>query len=475
MVGADADTAALSTQKIDRAPRRLVVVEDCAAPAVSEVYAALASDELLQCRRVGWDVDTLATLGTDEDDLVVVVAGLGAGPAATALEWLRARRLAVPTFAVVPPDADEALLRLASAVTDDFMLAPVRAAELRNRVRRLLGSGRAVLAAARRQLMEEMGLTQLVGRDPAFVRAVEHLPRFARTDLPVLITGETGTGKELCARAVHHLGSRKAQPFIAVDCGAIPDSLFESELYGHVRGAFTDAHRDHKGLVAMAEGGTLFLDEIDALSLAAQAKLLRFLQEHTFRALGADRFSRADVRVIAATNRDLDVCLRERRFRADLYFRLNVLRVHLPPLRARRGDVEMLACHLLQECRAAFPAAPSAFTPAAIRMLMMHDWPGNVRELSNVVQRAAVACDGERILPAHVELEGAQPVRARETADESFRTARATVVAAFERRYLEELLQKHHGNVTHAAREAQQERRAFGRLIKKHRITRYAV
>jgi two-component system response regulator AtoC len=162
----------------------------------------------------------------------------------------------------------------------------------------------------------------------------------------VLITGETGTGKELCARAIHHVSGRREAPFIAFDCGAIPDHLIENELFGHARGAFTDAHREQKGLVELAEGGTLFLDEVDSLSLSSQAKLLRLLQERTYRSLGSDKFSRANVKVIAATNQNLEMLVRDQTFRADLYFRLDVLRVHMVPLRERRSDIPPL-CQLL--------------------------------------------------------------------------------------------------------------------------------
>src|ERR1051325_5765417 len=232
-----------------------------------------------------------------------------------------------------------------------------------------------------------------VGRAPGFVRTMARIPAVARSGSPVLITGETGTGKELCARAIHHLGRRRDFPFIPVDCGAVPDHLFENELFGHTRGAFTDAHGDQKGLVAMADRGTLFLDEVDALPLTAQAKLLRFLQERTFKPLGADRFQRADVNVLAATNRCLESLVREKRFRADLYFRLNVLTMHMEPLRQRREDIGLLSQHFADAICAEQALPRVVVTPAAIRRLMYYDWPGNVRELHNVVQRAVVCAD----------------------------------------------------------------------------------
>jgi DNA-binding NtrC family response regulator len=291
----------------------------------------------------------------------------------------------------------------------------------------------------------------------------------ARSGAPLLITGETGTGKELCARAVHHLSCRRDFPFIPVDCSAMPDQLFENEVFGHVRGAFTDAHSEQKGLVAMAEKGTLFLDEIDSLSLPAQAKLLRFLQERAYKPLGADRFVRADVHVMTATNQDLEPSVQDGRFRRDLYFRLNVIELQLPPLRERRTDVELLANHFIRSFTAP-ETGGKRLSAAALRKLVLHEWPGNVRELSNVIQRAFVFCESAQILPWHISFPGT--ATASDVLEEDFRRARRRAVESFERGFVEESLRKHHGNVTRAALDAGKDRRAFGRLVKKYRIDR---
>jgi len=454
-------------------PHRLLVIEGRTPSSPAQVLETLASDDSFACQRVRWDEFPAQDLERCRDDLIVAVTTEHETEAVAAFERFRQHPFAAPTFAVLPTRADAPLLRLVSTVADDFMFEPIHPVELRHRVGRMLSDPRHELEAVRRQLVEERGLARLVGRDPAFTRAVEKVPRFAAADLPVMITGETGSGKELCARALHHLGPRRQAPFVAVDCGAVPDLLFENELFGHARGAFTDAHRDHKGLVAMAEGGTLFLDEVDALSPGAQAKLLRFLQERTYRALGSGHFDRADVNVVVASNRDLATCVAEQRFRSDLYFRLNVLRIHLPPLRERPMDIALLAYDALKQCRGTTHAPPKAFTRAAIRRLELHDWPGNVRELFNVVQRGVVACEGERIMPCHLELGSRASDDDEHGAD--FRTERAAAIAAFEQRYVEQLLRKHRGNVTHAAREARQDRRAFGRFIKKYRIDRRSL
>src|SRR5262245_17708548 len=447
---------------------RLLVIESDEAPADASVCAALGDQRDYSCRSVTWESVGPPKLMPGDAHAVVAVAVPRTSKSDSVFQWLHDNPPTVPTFAVLPGQAGEPLLRAAVEAVDDFILAPIRVEELRHRLGRLLGASADELDALRQRLLQEIGLTQLVGRDPVFVRAIEHVPRFARSDVPVLITGETGTGKELCARAIHHLGKRRDFPFIAVDCSAIPEHLFENELFGHVRGAFTDAHRDQRGLVSLAERGTLFLDEIDAMSLPCQAKLLRFLQEHTFRPLGAERFHTADVNVIAATNRDIEAVVRAQQFRADLYFRLNVLRLHLPPLRERVGDILLLATHFLDELRRPDDPMRKRFSPAALRKLEAHRWPGNVREFFNVVQRAVVLSEGAQISPAQIEVLDTPADRDGPIA--TFRSARSSAVAAFEKRYVEQLLAHHNGNVTRAAREAGKDRRAFGRLVKKYSL-----
>jgi DNA-binding NtrC family response regulator len=288
---------------------------------------------------------------------------------------------------------------------------------------------------------------------------------------PILITGETGTGKELCARAIHHLSSRRHFPFIPVDCAALPEQLFESEMFGHARGAFTDAHRDQKGLVALAGDGTLFLDEVDSLSITAQSKLLRLLQEHTYRPVGSERFVPTSASIMAACNQNLERLVPERKFRSDLFFRLNVLRLQLPPLRERRSDVAVLARYFLETLAVEHGTPRKNIAPALLQMLTAYDWPGNVRELYNVLQRAVVFCPGTKIqladmadLPAAAQ--SPKPVGG------NFREERARAVTSFERNYIEEMLRRAAGNVTQAARLAGKDRRVFGRLMKRHNVRR---
>jgi DNA-binding NtrC family response regulator len=253
-----------------------------------------------------------------------------------------------------------------------------------------------------------------------------------------------------------------------VDCASLPEHLFENEFFGHARGAFTDARQDQKGLVDLARGGTLFLDEVDSLSLVAQSKLLRFLQERTYRPLGSERFFSADVKIIAASNRDLDDLIRLKQMRSDLLFRLNVLRLELVPLRERRGDIVRLANYFLEMLPAESGGVKKTFAQATLRRLAQHEWPGNVRELYNAVQRGFTFSEGSEILPAHV-FEEARPA-VTSAATETFRQARLRAIESFERNYIAELMRECDGNITRAARIAKKDRRDFGRLVKHYQI-----
>lgn len=454
-------------------PQRIFIIEQ-ASLRTDAVLGPLLSPEGDFCyERANWDSFSPESLRDCTAQLVLAVAVPLAAEAVSFFRWLRGNLVVPPTLAILAPDTEEELLRAASEAVDDFVFWPIRKEELRYRLVRILRGAGHDVDSVRRRLTMEMGLSQLAGNDPAFVRTIEKIPLTAASDTPVLITGETGTGKELCARAIHHLSKRCNFPFIPVECAAVPDHLFENELFGHARGAFTDAHGDQKGLAAMAEGGSLFLDEIDALSPAAQVKLLRFLEERTYKPLGAERFARADVRMIAATNCDLVSCVREKQFRSDLYFRLNVLRLHLPPLRERRGDIGLLARHFVELLCRSTGVPRKSFSPAALRKLESYDWPGNVRELSNVVQRAVVFSASALILPCDIQL----PVSAHpsEPPCENFRQARARTIERFERQYVVDLLHKHRGNITRAAAAVGKDRRAFGRLVKKYGIDRQAL
>jgi DNA-binding NtrC family response regulator len=422
-----------------------------------------------RCERIEWRSLIPQRLRNAPADLILPVALHAPDRPVGLFRWMLDNPIRSPTLAILPGAAEEELLRAAASVSTDFMTWPAQPEELIQRVERILGRA-GERQSVRDRLLDEKGLATLVGNDPAFVKVIAQIPLIARSNNTVLISGETGTGKELCARAIHHLSKRRDFPFLPVDCAAFPDHLFENEMFGHARGAFTDAHRDQKGLIALAEGGTLFLDEIDSLSPSAQAKLLRFLQERTYRPLGGDRFLRADVNVLAATNRSLDQLVHQQVFRSDLFFRLNVLQLHMVPLRERRGDVTLLARHFLDALCAENGTGRKTLAAATLAKLCAMEWKGNVRELANVIQRAFVFAEGPQILPAHIQApEAADPIPGEAR---SFREARARAIESFERQYVLETLHQHKGNITQAARQAGKDRRAFGRLVKRYNIDR---
>jgi two-component system response regulator GlrR len=348
----------------------------------------------------------------------------------------------------------------------DFLVLPLQPDELIIRVKRAVG-----LSRAGTSVPESAAPTQsadgLIGRTAVFQRQLARLPMMAGCDAGVLICGETGTGKELFAQAIHYRSARASRPWVAVNCAAIPPELLESELFGHARGAYTNAYAAREGLVREAEGGTLFLDEIDCIPYNAQAKLLRFLQEKEFRPVGSNAIHRADVRIIAASNGSLRALVAVGRFRQDLYYRLNVLPLALPPLRERRDDIAELAEAFVARFARQFNRPAESLSARAIAILQDYPWPGNVRELEHVIERAVLMSERRLLDADDLDLEFSTDENGP---DESFRAAKSKVIGAFERSYIERLLIAHDGNVTHAAQAAKKNRRAFFELLRKHKI-----
>jgi two-component system response regulator GlrR len=292
------------------------------------------------------------------------------------------------------------------------------------------------------------------------------LPLFAACDATVLITGETGTGKELCARAVHYLSNRSSKPFVVVDCGAISADLIENELFGHEKGSYTTALTAQSGLIQESAGGSLFLDEIDSLSLPMQSKLLRFLQEKEYRPLGSPKPHHVDVRVIAASNKSLEEAVHAGRFRQDLYYRLNVLSLQIPPLRDRREDIPLLARHFLEKFAAEFYRPARDFTEGAIRRLLTYQWPGNARELENIIERAYLLSDNPMIDACHLEL----PSFELDNAGITYQARKDRMVAKWEVDELKRMLITYRGNVSAAARVEGKAPNAIRALLRKHHL-----
>ncbi|GAB4264862.1 sigma-54-dependent transcriptional regulator [Deferrisoma sp.] len=433
---------------------RILVVDD--EPSMREFLAILL-------RREGHAVEVRADLAGARDalagggfDLVVTDLKL---PDGSGLDVLGAARERDPDAQVVVITAfgtAESAVEAMKRGAYDYLTKPFKADEIRLTVAKALE--RTALARENRELRRRLEAVEaggeILGRSPRMQEVFRLLERVAPTGVTVLIHGESGTGKELVARRLHALSGR-AGPFVAVNCAAIPEGLIESELFGHVKGSFTGAVADKPGLFEEAAGGTLFLDEVGELPLHLQPKLLRALQEGKVKRVGGNREIPVDVRIVSATNRDLAEAVREGRFREDLYYRLNVVALEIPPLRERRDDIPLLALHFLQKYARAFGRPLKGFTREALDRLEAYPFPGNVRELENLVERAAALETGEYVgveslppalgAPRTGDAEGLPPLPADGFDLEGF-------LADVERRYLEEALRRTNGNKTEAAK-----------------------
>jgi two-component system, NtrC family, response regulator GlrR len=388
--------------------------------------------------------------------------------ACLAIRQVRSRFPALPVLIVSPPLTAEPL----PEDIDDFVVQPFQAGELRTRMARLSAPEpeKPGLAdeEAIREIRSRCRLDMVIGECAALREAICKVPRLGASEANVLVSGETGTGKELFARAVHYASARRDRPFVPVNCGALPDTLFENELFGHEKGAYTDASAAGAGLLGAAHGGSLFLDEVDSLSLASQAKLLRVLQEREYRPLGSQRTLKANVRIIAAANTPVAERVSAREFRADLYYRLNVLALRLPSLAERRSDIPVLARHFLARYSKACRKAVPKLSAEALRRLMEYSWPGNIRELESAIQRAVVLSYAPVLDSDAFDL----PPSARKAAAAVVEVSRPIegAVYDFEREYLAGLLSSQNGNITRAAKAAGKDRRTFQRLLRRHGI-----
>jgi DNA-binding NtrC family response regulator len=359
------------------------------------------------------------------------------------------------------------------AGASDFVTKPWTNAQLLQSVRTALGLAKAGAAPpgtppTREELDERCDFGVLAGADPRFLAALEVVARVAPTDASVLVTGESGTGKELVAEALHRNGRRRGGPFVKVDLGGVPATLFESEMFGHVRGAFTDAKADRKGRFELAHGGTIFLDEIGETEPAVQVKLLRVLQDRTYEALGSSAPRTVDVRVVSATNRDLGEMVRRGQFREDLLYRLNLIAVHLPPLRERPGDVPLLARRFLSTFAQAHGREALSLSAAATRWLQAQPWPGNVRQLRQWIERAVLVGRSDVLEPFDLEASGAMEGRAAPA--DALPPVGSMTMDELERAMIVKSLRHHQGNLTRVAESLGMSRPALYRRLEKHGI-----
>jgi DNA-binding NtrC family response regulator len=385
------------------------------------------------------------------------------------VEAARAMRPGVPVVVITGSDKKRAALEAVRRGAYGFFEKPFDETELKHivaqaaRVRRL----EAEVLRLRSELDVFRGFGRFVGRSPALEKILKQARAVADTNATVLITGENGTGKEIIARAIHEESARAAAPFIAVSCAALPEALIESELFGHERGAFTGAHAARKGRFELADTGTLFLDEIGELNPSMQVKLLRVLQERAFERLGGTKTVEVDIRLVAASNRDLEEEVEAGRFRRDLFYRLNVVPLHLPPLRERREDVPLLAAHFAAKAAAKHNRAGAELDPALLEALQEYDWPGNIRELENVVERLVVLTTGPHLcaefLPDKMLRQpGAHAAAGAAAGDE---TTLEGAMHALKRRLVRDAIESEGGNKAAAAKRLQISRSYLHRLV----------
>ena len=469
---------------------RVMVVDD--EPGMRKSVAIMLRREGYGVTEAGGGVEAVAALRQGRFDLVI--ADLRMGPV-SGMDLLQMIKQEQPQVQVILMTAFGTLTTAVEAIklgAFDFVGKPFQNEELLLRVRNALDKLRLTQEVARleAEVREAAAPDGIVGDSRSMRELQERLTRFAKVDSTVLITGESGTGKELAAKAIHARSARASEPFVSVSCAALPDEILENELFGHVRGAFSGAIPQRKGLFEEANRGTFFLDEIGEASPRVQAKLLRVLEERAIRPLGSNRSIHVDVRIVAATNRDLDLAVKRREFRDDLHFRLNVLTLHLPPLRERRDDIPLLIHHLLQRHASRLGRYLTGVSPAAMAILASHDYPGNVRELSNVVEHAVALASGPVIdvaeLPAGLgspasreradherpadgdsggdALSGASPAPSARFPTGSHR------IADMERRLIVERIHARQGNIALAAEDLGISRTTLWRRMKEYRI-----
>ncbi len=430
-----------------------------------------AALELMDKTGVGLLLTDLRMGGIDGDELLRIT---------------RRRHPTLPVLIMTTHSSVDTAVEMMRQGATDFIAKPIDGDALQRSIARVLK--RAELEDEVQTLRRELARTQperlLIGEAPAFRQMLDRLPLAARSEVPVLVLGETGTGKELVARTLHQQSARAEKPFVPVNCGALPGELLDSELFGHVKGAFTDARRDKSGLVQDAHGGTLFLDEIGDMPLKLQVKLLRFLQEGEIRPVGSNKTVEVDVRIIAATHRDLRSMVDDGSFREDLYYRLNVIPIHVPPLRDRKTDIPLIAQHLLDRFAATTTRPTKTFHKATVAKLTAHGWPGNVRELENVIRRAAVFAgltEGDEITPESIEFDGQLPAFARDDGptigqvlevdlEVPLREAKDALVDAFQKAYCQAAMAESHGVVAQAARRSGKDRKSFWELLQRYDI-----
>ena len=444
----------------------VLIIDD--EPVVREVLRAVLGKAGYATREAATAGEGLAFLATHGVDLVLLDLMLPDLPGLEVLAEIRAKSPEIPVVVITAYSSVESAIAAMREGAYHYVPKPFRNEEILHVVRGALEKRRLVSEnrALKAQLEEVEGLAGLVGRSPAMERVFETIRQAAPARSTVLIVGESGTGKELVAKALHKLSTRRAGPFVTVHSGAMPPDLLESNLFGHLRGSFTGAVADKKGLFKVADGGTIFFDEIGTVPMETQAKLLRVLQEKEFLPVGAVEPQHSDVRVVAATNADLAKMVAEGRSREDLYYRLCVITIHLPPLRDRRDDVPLLVDALVARAARENGKPIPSVTPAVMKALLDHDWPGNVRELENVLERALVLGNG--VLDLDQLPDGVRRSVPRPAALPADGASFKDAVAAYERALLSAALGRAGGVQKKAAELLQLKPTTLNEMLKRH-------
>jgi len=388
-------------------------------------------------------------------------------PEMDGLETMRKLKEIVPEAEIVMMTAYATIDTAVHAMKEgafDYLVKPFDPDEIEMQIKKILEHKELVLEnlLLRKKLEEKYQYDEIIGKSDSMQEIFDMISRVAKTDSTVLITGESGTGKELIAQAIHANSPRCYMPFIAVSCGALPDTLLESELFGYEKGAFTGAEHTKKGRFEMADQGTLFLDEIGDISLKTQVDLLRILQQKEFRRLGAQELIKLDVRILAATNRDLQKAIKENRFREDLYYRLNVISIQVPPLRERKEDIPLLAEALVKKSCLELKREPAKISSTAMKLLLDYDWPGNVRELENIIERALVIGKSKEVVESDLPFsrEKISPAPLPKS------------LKMMEKMHIERVLKENNWNISQAARDLDIDRQTLYNKIEKYEIRR---
>ncbi len=471
-------TAAADTMALEYTPRRVLVVEDNDLTA-RQLQRLLGQDARLQVDAVSDGVQALARLGERSHSLVLTDLRMPHMDGMELIAEIHRRRLPVTVIVLSGAGSVEEAVQAMHLGVYHFLTKPLDVDRLRLVVERALQE-RALqdeLAYLREQLQNQYHFHNVLTRNPRLQGVFDLIGHLAHTNTTVLILGETGTGKEQVARAIHQASQRAEGPFVAVNCAGLPETLLESELFGHEKGAFTGAIGQRKGRFELAQGGTLFLDEIGDAPPSMQAKLLRVLQERRFERIGGNTSIDCDVRVIAASNRSLARMVRKGTFRQDLYYRLNVVKMELPPLRERKEDIPLLATHFTQMYSPP-GEAPKRFAPEAMEVLLNYEWPGNVRQLANAIERACVTSRDGLIrlenLPAELVSAPAEKSGVAIDLSRPLPDLINEIVASLERQYISKALRKARGNVGRCARICGLSRRSITTKISQYAIDRAA-